>query len=141
MSRPPSICRAENLISGIRFSHTGWPGPAHMQKLLVLQSMWAMERRHTDGRERSLEQNIEMIVGAGFDGISMSITEPALFRRAAQLLDPAHRAIEAQCFPRTVGDLQPVLDLCTSVGVHHLDVQADVRPRRIEECVPLLEGW
>ena len=41
-----------------------------MQNLLFLQSMWAMERRHTDGVERSLEQNVEMIVGAGYDGVS-----------------------------------------------------------------------
>ena len=26
------------------------------QRLLVLQSLWAMERRHTDGIERTLEQ-------------------------------------------------------------------------------------
>ncbi len=29
-----------------------------MQKLAILQSLWAMERRHTDGQERSLEENI-----------------------------------------------------------------------------------
>lgn len=112
-----------------------------MQKLLILQSMWAMERRHTNGLEPSLEENVEKIVGAGFDGISMSVTDSPLFRRAAQLLGPGSRAIEAQCFPATVDDLKPVLDLCTSVGVHHLDVQADVRPRRIADCIPLLEGW
>lgn len=112
-----------------------------MQKLLVLQSMWAMERRHTDGVERSIEQNVEMIVGAGYDGLSMSVTDPASFRRAAGLLGPGHDAIEAHCFPKTVDDLKPVLDLCTSVGVRQLDVQADVRPRRIADCIPLLEGW
>jgi len=112
-----------------------------MQKLVILQSMWAMERRHTDGLERSLEENVQKIVGAGFDGISMSVSDSALFRRATQLLEPGNNAIEAQCFPRTVDDLKPVLDLCASVGVHHLDIQADVRPRRIADCIPLLDGW
>ncbi len=111
------------------------------QKLLVLQSMWGMERRHTDGIERSVEENVEMIVGAGYDGLSMSVTDPASFRRAAGLLGPGCNAVEAHCFPRTVDDLKPVLDLCTAVGVRHVDLQADVRPRRIADCIPLLEGW
>jgi hypothetical protein len=29
------------------------------QRLEIYQSMWAMERRHTDGHERTLEKNIE----------------------------------------------------------------------------------
>ena len=31
------------------------------QKLLIFQSLWAMERRHTDGFERTLDENIAMI--------------------------------------------------------------------------------
>ena len=38
------------------------------QSLLVLRSLWARERRHTDGIERSLEENVEVIAAAGFDG-------------------------------------------------------------------------
>jgi len=112
-----------------------------MQKILFLQSMWAMERRHTDGKERSVEQNIEMILGADFDGISISLTDASAARRAAALLKTESKAIEAQWFPQSVDDLKPALDLCTEIGVHHLDLQADVRPRRISECVRLIEGW
>jgi hypothetical protein len=112
-----------------------------MQKLLFLQSMWAMERRHPDGIERSLEQNIETIIGAGFDGVSMSFTDAARARRAASLLKPHGKVMEGQCFPKTVDELKPMLELCTEIGVHHLDIQADVRPRRVADCVPLLEGW
>ena len=32
-----------------------------MGKLIVLQSLWAMERRQTDGLERSLEENVEIV--------------------------------------------------------------------------------
>lgn len=45
-----------------------------MQRLLIFQSLWAMERRHTDGFERSLDENIAMISEAGFDGISAHYT-------------------------------------------------------------------
>jgi hypothetical protein len=112
-----------------------------MQNLLFLQSLWAMERRHTDGVERSLEQNIEMILGADFDGVSVSFTDSALARRASALLKPNGKVIEAQCFPRTIDDLAPSLELASAIGVHHLDIQADVRPRRLQDCVPLIEGW
>ncbi len=111
------------------------------QKLVVLQSLWAMERRHTDGMERSIEQNVEMILQAGFDGVSMTVSDAVAARRIAALLKPHGKLIEAQCFPRTVDDLKPVLELCAELGVYYLDIQADVRPRRIAECIPLLEGW
>ena len=53
-----------------------------MQKLLVFQSLWAMERRHTDGFERGLEENIRMIAEAGFDGISTDWRNRDTARRA-----------------------------------------------------------
>jgi hypothetical protein len=114
---------------------------ANTQKLLFLQSLWAMERRHTDGKERTLEQNIEMILGADFDGVSMSFTDAAAARRAGALLKPHGKVIEAQCFPGTIDDLKPMLELAGAVGVHHLDIQPDVRPRRLQDCIPLIEGW
>jgi hypothetical protein len=112
-----------------------------MQRILFLQSMWAMERRHTDGVERTIEQNVEMILGAGFDGVSMSFTNADAARRTSSLLKPHGKVMEAQCFPQTIDDLKPMLELCTQVGVHHLDIQPDVRPRKVADCVPLLEGW
>ena len=39
-----------------------------MQRLLVYQSLWAMERRRPDGAEWSLETKLDMIHSAGFDG-------------------------------------------------------------------------
>jgi len=64
-----------------------------------------------------------------------------LARRAGALLKASGKVIEAQCFPRTVEDLKPALELAAAVGVHYLDIQADVRPRRLQDCIPLLEGW
>src|SRR5277367_632508 len=110
-----------------------------MQKLVVLQSLWAMERRHTDSIERSLDENVAMILDAGFDGVSVSLSDAPAARRAAALT--RGKPMEAQCFPRTIDDLIPALELCTEIGVRHLDIQADVRPRRIADCIPLLEGW
>lgn len=116
--------------------------PAHpLQKLLVLQSLWAMERRHTDGFERTLEDNVAMIADAGFDGVSAHWTDRAAVARTAELLRSRGLVAERQCFPKTVDDLKPVLELASAFPVHHICLQPDVRPRRLEACLPLLEGW
>lgn len=111
------------------------------QRLLVFQSLWAMERRHTDGRERSLEENVRMIADAGFDGLSAHYTDRAYVQRLAQLRADHGLDAEGQCFPRSVDDLQPVLENAVEFGVHHIDLQPDVRPRTVAECVALLDGW
>jgi len=112
-----------------------------MQQLLVLQSLWAMERRHTDGIERSLEESTRMIVEAGYDGFSMSLTDADRARRVGRIAKAEGKAIEGQWFPKTVEELKPGLELAAELGVHHLDIQPDVRPRKLSECLPILEGW
>ena len=111
-----------------------------MQKLVVLQSLWAMERRHTDGMERTLETNVEMIAKAGFDGLSSPWTDREQARRVNSLLTPG-MVVEGMCFPKTVDELKPALEVASEFKVHHLNVQPNVRPRRLADCVPYLEGW
>ncbi|WP_439406571.1 sugar phosphate isomerase/epimerase family protein [Bradyrhizobium sp. DASA03076] len=111
------------------------------QGLIILQSLWAMERRHPDGIERSVEHNLTAIKEAGFDGISMSCTDPASVALTARALAGTGLAVEAMCFPQTIDDLKAAIDLGGQLGALHLNVQADVRPRRVADCIPLLEGW
>ncbi|WP_321913304.1 sugar phosphate isomerase/epimerase [Paraburkholderia sp. J11-2] len=111
------------------------------QRLLVFQSLWSMERRHTDGYERTLEDNVRMIAEAGFDGVSAHCTNREDVKRLAELRKTYGLAAEGQCFPATVDDLQPVLELATEFGLHHVDLQPDVRPRTQHEAFALLDGW
>jgi hypothetical protein len=111
------------------------------QRLLVFQSLWAMERRHTDGAERTLEENLRMIAQAGFDGVSAHYTDRAAVRQLAQLRAEYGLNAEGQCFPRTIDDLQPVLENAVKYGAHHIDIQPDVRLRTVAQCVQLLDGW
>ena len=112
-----------------------------MQHILFFQSLWSMERRHTDGVERSLEQNLRMIADARFDGISTHWYERAKVRETAGLLKAHGLTAEGQCFPQTVDDLARVLEVASEFPPHHLDIQPDVRPRRLQDCIPLIEGW
>lgn len=112
-----------------------------MQNFLVFQSLWAMERRHTDGFEPSLEANVEKIQLAGFDGVSAFLLDSVAARRTSGLLRQAGLRAEGVCFPKTLDDLLPALEMATEMGVQHLNVQADARPRRLQDAVALIEGW
>ena len=82
-----------------------------------------------------------MILEAGYDGASLSVTDAAAASRAAALLTPGGKAIEGICYPKTVDELKPALDIATRIGARHLNLQPNVRPRRIEDCAPYVEGW
>ncbi|RFB91486.1 xylose isomerase [Rhizobium leguminosarum bv. trifolii] len=112
-----------------------------MQKLLVFQSLWAMERRHTDGLERALDENIAMISKAGFDGISAHYTDRPDVVALNEAIRGTGLKIEAVCFPRCVEDLYLPLELAAEFPVSHINLQPDIRPRRIDACLPLLDGW
>jgi hypothetical protein len=42
-----------------------------MQKLEIFQSLWAMTQLRPDGFEWPLQEQIEMIADAGFDGVDL----------------------------------------------------------------------
>jgi hypothetical protein len=103
--------------------------------------MWAMQRRHTDGHERTIETNIEMIIDAKYDGISLGLSNRDDTIRAANLIRGGGMVIEGQCFPTTVDELKRSFEVATEIGVHHIDLQPNSRPRRLADCISLLEGW
>lgn len=100
-----------------------------------------MERRRLDGQEWPLEQQLKMIRDAGFDGAGVRFIDPAYARRVTGFLRAYGLTWQAQCYPRTVDDLKPVLELVAELGADHVNLQPDVRPQRLSECIPLLEGW
>ena len=111
------------------------------QELLVYQSLWAMERRRPDGLEWSLEEKLTMIRDAGFDGAGVRFVDPAYARDVTGFLRANGMSWQAQCYPQSVGDLAPILELVGELGADHVNLQPDVRPYRLSECVPYIEGW
>ena len=57
-----------------------------MQKLLIYQSLWAMERRRPDGREWSLQEKLEMIHAAGDDGCGVRFFDYAYAKEVTGFL-------------------------------------------------------
>ena len=112
-----------------------------MQRLLVYQSLWAMEQRRPDGVEWSLDQKLDMIHGAGFDDAGVRFFDRDYVRDVTRQLRGWGLSWQAQCYPRTVDDLKPILEHVAEFGADHVNLQADVRPHTVAECVPLIEGW
>lgn len=56
------------------------------RKLLVYQSLWAMERRRPDGLEWSLDDQLTMIRDAGFDGAGVRFFDDAYARKVTRFL-------------------------------------------------------
>ena len=82
-----------------------------------------------------------MIHGAGFDGAGVRFFDRAYAREVTQNLRGWGLTWQAQCYPHTVDDLKPILDHVAEFGADHVNLQPDVRPHTVAECVPLIEGW
>jgi hypothetical protein len=111
------------------------------QQLRILQSLWAMERRRADEAEWPLQTQLAMIRDAGFDGAGVRFIDPDFAKEVTGFLRANKMIWQAQCYPTSVDDLKPVLDLVARLGADHVNLQPDVRPQRLEACIPLLEGW
>lgn len=111
------------------------------QRFLVYQSLWAMERRRPDGHEWSLDEKLRMIQQAGFDGAGVRFADRDYARQVTDFLRAHGMSWQAQAYPQTVDDLKPIIDHVLEFGADHLNVQPDVRPYTVDECIPLIEGW
>jgi hypothetical protein len=111
------------------------------QRFLVYQSLWAMERRRPDGLEWSLDEKLRMIRDAGFDGAGVRFIDREYVRTVTSFLRDHGLSWQAQCYPCSLDDLGPALDLVREFGADHVNLQPDVRPYDVEEAIPLLEGW
>jgi hypothetical protein len=112
-----------------------------MQDIVIFQSMWAMELRSAKREERTLEENINLVAEAGYDGVSADWRNAERVKVLHGMLKERGMTAEGQCFPKTVDELKPALENATKFNLHHLEIQPDVRPRTISECMPILEGW
>ena len=111
------------------------------QKLLVYQSLWAMERRRPDSVEWTLDEKLEMIRAAGFDGAGVRFFDYQYAKTITSFLREHNMTWQAQCYPKTVDDLKPIIEHVQELGADHINLQPDVKPYRLEECIPYIEGW
>ena len=114
-----------------------------MQKLEIFQSLWAMELRHPDKPERSMDENFAMVANAGFDGMCI---DPAVDEIDKFLeLRPFYNRYDLKCmvnaFPYTVDELQPLLEMANKLDACLVNVIGGVMPLTVADAVPVIERW
>ena len=100
-----------------------------------------MERRRPDGIEWTLDEKLEMIHAAGFDGAGVRFFDFQYAKTVTDFLREHQMTWQAQCYPRCVDDLKPIIEHVQELGADHINLQPDVKPYRIEDCIPYIEGW
>ena len=111
-----------------------------MQKLLILQSLWTMTNLRS-GPDRSLNDNIRRISDAGFDGIGSLWIDRGGAREVAALARDHGLIVEGLALPDSIDALKPALEWGMEFGLHHLNVQPNLRPRKLSDAISTLEGW
>lgn len=90
------------------------------------------------------DQVCEMVAGAGFDGMTVSLLGPADLSTARALLPHLQRnglrpVIVA--FPQTIDGLSDALHLAADLGAPYVDVIGEVMPIALDDMVPVVEAW
>ncbi|MEX0810114.1 MAG: sugar phosphate isomerase/epimerase [Dongiaceae bacterium] len=111
-----------------------------MPVLEVFQSLWAMERRRPDGKEWSLDEKVEMIAEAGYDGIDVVHGDPN-GKGIEKLLARFGLAATITAFPKGIDDLKPAIAQAKDFGVRHLNIIGQVFPFTVAEGARFVNGW
>ena len=114
-----------------------------MPRLEIYQSLWAMELRRPGCTELTPEESFAKIAAAGYDGVCLdpAVDEIDWCRALGELYKSHSLGCMINAFPRTVDDMQPLLELAVDLEACHVNVISGVMPLRPEEAVPVVRRW
>lgn len=111
---------------------------------LIMQSMWAMEKLPWRAAEWSLEEKVNRIADAGFDGAAVEFDDYETAKLTTRLLRERGLKWSVECYPKTVEELKPVIEDAYEFGIEHVthvNLQPNVKPDRVLDCIPYILGW
>lgn len=110
-------------------------------RLDIQQSWWAMGGLGANGKEWSTEERFEKIAEAGFSSICGWIPAKEEIDKWHRLLDKYNLGFSALAFPRTVKDIEDILQAAAAFGrVSYINAQVMDSFVIDNEAVRLLEG-
>ena len=114
-----------------------------MPRLEIYQSLWAMELRRPRCTELTPEESFAKIAAAGYDGVCLdpAVDEIDWCLALGELYKSHSLGCMINAFPRTVDDMQPLLELAVDLEACHVNVISGVMPLRPEEAVPVVRRW
>ena len=114
-----------------------------MPKLEIYQSLWAMELRRPDGRERTPEESFEMAAAAGYHGMCVDLAslDVAGARRFKPLFEQHRLGCMINAFPKTVEALRPVLRMAREFDACFVNIIGQVMPLSVEGMIPVIRAW
>ena len=112
-----------------------------MQKLLVMQSLWTMQNLRQPPCPDTLPDQLALIAAHGFDGVGSLWIDREGAREVARRAGEHGLLVEGLALPTDIDSLRPALEWGAEFGLHHLNVQPNVRPRGLADAVRILEGW
>jgi hypothetical protein len=127
---------------GVATEQRGTEDPEY--ELLVFQSMWGMEQLPGKRGEWAIEEQVHAILDAGFDGVQTEIPPYDKARETLEALAGSGRPWVMEAFPATVNELESTIEAVVHFGAercHHIDLQANIRPHTVLECIPYVLGW
>jgi len=114
-----------------------------MQKLEIFQSLWAMELRRPDGKERSHDESFQMVANAGYHGMAIDLGATAI--EDARKLQPHFERHDLGCminaFPTTIEGLRPVLHMAKDFNAVFVNIIGQVMPLAVDDMVPVIRAW
>lgn len=111
-----------------------------MPRLLVLQSVWGLDRCPGFDIENELDAALERVIAAGFDGVGVNIARVARTAGVAKAMNPRGLAWEGQVLVRDAAQLAGYIAEAHALGAHHLNVQIAGPVARLDKALTLIDG-
>ncbi len=113
------------------------------RSLKTYTSLWAMQPHDQTGVKLPYDQVVEMVAGAGYDGMAIDLGagDVAQAYEVQPLMAAAGLTPLIVAFPKTVESLRDTLKMAKDFGSPFVDVIGQVMPLSVDGMIPVIRKW